>query len=357
MTLSARRRGPLFPTPRALAAGTGLSPRAHAAAGLAAAGLAAILASLIAPHARAHAAPGARVGTLRLVSKPEAQAYLDGKYLGLTPLVRRGVTAGRHTVELRTGNGRVRTRTVQMPAGGQSTVNFHFPPPRKGSPGTLVVSSVPWSQVFLDGKSIGTTPIEGYRVAAHSYMLELRASNGQRLKRVVWVEAGQRYRVVHRFDAPGPTRIRGPSGWVRINTTPPSKVWIDGKVAGQTPVFDHVLSVGFHQVKLVTRDGRTHLKTLRIAKDQTTQLVYRFPPKAQPEDHPKMGFLRVAANVEARVYVDGKPVGWTPLMDAPVRAGRRHVTLRAGRQHRSYVLRFRAGFTRSISVRFVKRRR
>ncbi len=67
--------------------------------------------------------------------------------------------------------------------------------------GQLMINSVPWSQVTVDGRPIGNTPIRGLRVVAGVHTIEL--VNGlrpaQRTTRHVTVDADQTTPVVVRF--------------------------------------------------------------------------------------------------------------------------------------------------------------
>lgn len=60
----------------------------------------------------------------------------------------------------------------------------------------------------------------------------------------------------------------------------------------------------------------------------------------------------MAANVEAAVSIDGKTVGWTPLIDHPLRPGRHKVVVTYRKRRRSYWIHIRAGYTRAVNVRF-----
>jgi serine/threonine protein kinase len=47
------------------------------------------------------------------------------------------------------------------------------PKPRSGRPGRLTVLAVPWAEVFVDGRTVGTTPVEALKVDAGQHRLRL----------------------------------------------------------------------------------------------------------------------------------------------------------------------------------------
>ena len=301
----------------------------------------------------ARGAPPHRTGTLSVQSSPKAQVFLDGQSIGITP-VKQVLRPGSYKVELRTFRGRSTYRDVVIRADKRVSLVYRFTPVRRGGTGTLEVHSHPFSQVFLDGRAVGDTPLRGYRLAGRSYNLELRTSNGQSYKRIVYVERGKTARVFHTFPKPGAPAASGPSGWLRVNSTPPAVVFVDGKRAGHTPLVDYDVRVGAHVVKLVAADKRTHQRTVHIGRDKTTQFVYRFPPKTAAEDRPHYGCIRIASNRPAEIFIDGKEVGFTPLIDYQLRPGLHRVVLKRRKRRKHYRIRIRAGYTRTISARFYR---
>ncbi len=76
--------------------------------------------------------------------------------------------------------------------------------PPAAEPGTLVVNSYPWSNVFVDGKSVGRTPVRGMELPAgkHSVKLVFPSVNNQEITQSVTIEAGGKASVIKKLDAP-----------------------------------------------------------------------------------------------------------------------------------------------------------
>jgi hypothetical protein len=69
-----------------------------------------------------------------------------------------------------------------------------------GSPGTLVINSVPWALVFIDGRDTGrSTPLMGYTIPPGTHEVKLQTATGQVHVERVTVAAGQTVRVMRRF--------------------------------------------------------------------------------------------------------------------------------------------------------------
>src|SRR5690606_7156467 len=69
----------------------------------------------------------------------------------------------------------------------------------RGGRGTLVVNSLPWSEVYVDGRRRGNTPIPSLQLPAGEHRIELRTADGRTHRETVTIEANTTARVVHRF--------------------------------------------------------------------------------------------------------------------------------------------------------------
>ena len=119
-------------------------------------------------------------------------------------------------------------------------------------------------------------------------------------------------------------RMAGDLGAVTIRSKPEgAEVFIDGVLQGRSPLLDHPVPTGEHELRL------THPEC------EPEELPFRLEPELpldlQPEMTPKVlfGFLTVtttpAEGVE--IYLDEKPVGRTPLA-APLRVQTRRYLMR-----------------------------
>ncbi len=69
-------------------------------------------------------------------------------------------------------------------------------------------------------------------------------------------------------------QVNGPKGTLRLNTRPWSKVTVDGKAVGNTPLMNLVLAAGSHKIKLVNSEfGLSKTITIDIPAGQTVTKV------------------------------------------------------------------------------------
>lgn len=66
--------------------------------------------------------------------------------------------------------------------------------------GTLVIQTLPWARVFLDGRDTGrNTPVRSLSVPAGTHRLGLRTHDGTMHEESVTVTAGETLRIVRQF--------------------------------------------------------------------------------------------------------------------------------------------------------------
>jgi hypothetical protein len=103
--------------------------------------------------------PGAIGGFVSVRSPLELQVLEDGKLLGSTNAERLMLPTGRHQLDLVNDSLHFRTTArVDVEAGKVATVPVTIPN------GSLSVNALPWAEVFLNGRAIGTTPLANLAV-------------------------------------------------------------------------------------------------------------------------------------------------------------------------------------------------
>ncbi len=100
------------------------------------------------------AATGAPTGNVVVESPAELRLLESGQLLGLSNAAPLPLSVGRHQLDLVNDALELRlTRTVTIEAGKVTRVSVPAPD------GALFVNAAPWAEVFLDGRSIGVTPL------------------------------------------------------------------------------------------------------------------------------------------------------------------------------------------------------
>lgn len=78
-------------------------------------------------------------------------------------------------------------------------------------------------------------------------------------------------------SVPTPPVAAGP-GTLSVNSYPWSKVMLDGKEVGNTPLSGISVPAGHHELRLVFADGREHDQGIDVQADEETKVVKKLPP-------------------------------------------------------------------------------
>ncbi len=108
-------------------------------------------------------------GWFAVDSPVELRILENGQLLGLSGGAPLMLSAGRHQLELVNEGIEMRlTRTLTVDPGKSTRLSVPVPN------GTIAVNASPWAEVFLDGKSIGTTPLGSIAVSVGSHEIVAR---------------------------------------------------------------------------------------------------------------------------------------------------------------------------------------
>lgn len=120
-------------------------------------------------------------GTLAVSSRIPAQIFENGTLLGSTDTPRILLAAGRHDLEFSNAalGYRVR-RAMQISPGRTTSLTLEVPS------GTLHINALPWAEVWVDGRSVGETPIANLSMPIGNHELTFRHPElGEQRKTVV----------------------------------------------------------------------------------------------------------------------------------------------------------------------------
>jgi PEGA domain len=161
-----------------------------------------------ATRATGPAAPPARAATPgRLVVRstpPGALVYLNGRRRGSTPVAIRGLAPGTYTVRVARSGYRDQTQRISVSASGSRDVSFRLQrPPAPAAPastgtftGSIYVDSRPrGARVLLDGRAVGTTPVQLGDVSAGTHVVRIELDEHRPWTTSARVVSGQVIRV------------------------------------------------------------------------------------------------------------------------------------------------------------------
>lgn len=171
------------------------------------------------------------------------------------------------------------------PAPVGSVEDPNCPAPR---PGTLTLATEPWTAVSVDGVVVGTTPLFRFELAAGPHTLTLvNASRGVNVSEDVVIEEGHAHKLklvlalsageaVLNDDHDGADIAcidDDEAAFVTVDTRPWAKVWVDGRLAGVTPLFKFKVSAGAHAVRLMTGAGQVRAVRFTAGAGETVKVV------------------------------------------------------------------------------------
>lgn len=251
-------------------------------------------------------------GTAIIESSPVGAAVVvDGATRGVTPMTLT-LTAGPHAVEVMR-EGVQRTRTVQVQAGGTVShfVEFAAMPPVAPTVtmGRLEIGSDPaGARVTIDGTARGTTPLTLPSMAPGEYTVVVAAATNS-VTRKVTVTAGNTATIFSSVAAPPAGNA---AGWLTVQAPFEMQILQEGRLIGTSAAERLMLPVGRHDLEFVnTAFEFRRVLAAQITAGNTSRLRVDVPN----------GLLSVNAVPWAEVFIDGDPVGTTPLGNLTVPVG------------------------------------
>ena len=167
-----------------------------------------------------------------------ATISVDGETRGTAPLTIDGLEPGEHQVVIQRA-GKTQRRTVAVTAGATASLVITNAAVSAESGWMSAKASTPLL-VYERGELIGTTEAERIMLPAGTHSLEFVADAlGFRSRRNVTITPGQTTT----------TPITLPQVPANINAVPWAEVTIDGVASGQTPIANHLLTIGTHDVE------------------------------------------------------------------------------------------------------------
>jgi hypothetical protein len=251
------------------------------------------------------AAPIVTEGSATIISRPEgAQVLIDGVARGATPL-KISLPIGSYTLELQNGTAK---RSLPLVIEAGSTVRQYVDLAPGGTmTGQIEVTSEPaGAQVTVDGVPRGATPllVDGIEPGQHAVVI---SQGGTAVNRIVQVSAGTTATVV---ASVAPSGAAG--GWITLNTPIDLQVLEAGKLLGTSSMERLMLPAGRHELELASSafDFRTTVQVV-VPAGRTTTVNVSLPK----------GTLSINALPWAEVWLDGQPLGTTPLGNVAVPIG------------------------------------
>jgi hypothetical protein len=180
------------------------------------------------------------LGQLRIRTEPAgARVSVDGVARGVSPITVADLPPGEHAVVLESDLGSVK-QTVTIEAGNTASLMVPLAAPEGAMvSGWMAIAAPSVVQLFEGGRLIGTSQSDRLMVSAGRHEIEIVSDAlGYRVTRSIQVAPGK----------VTPIRIEFPKGTISLNATPWAEVWVDGEKIGDTPIGNHQLTLGPHDL-------------------------------------------------------------------------------------------------------------
>ena len=256
-----------------------------------------------------------RMGALRIETDTAgADVTIDGTFRGKTPLLL-SLATGDHSVRVEQG---FLNRTLPVSIAERTTMVHHISwPAAQATPlttGGIEITSDPRGQsVSVDGQPRGITPLTVTNLTTGEHEVIIR-KDAATIRRTVQVEAGATASLMFTAGASGVS-----SGWLAISVPIPLQIYEGTRLVGSTESDRILVTAGSHTYDLVNeRFGFRVSRAVQVTAGQTASISVALP----------RGTINVNAVPWAQVWIDGQPLGETPIGNVSWTIGAHEIVLR-----------------------------
>ena len=147
------------------------------------------------------------------------------------------------------------------------------PSPRAGGPGSVSIRSRPDGVVYVDGKPLGTTPIDAHTLPTGAHTIEVRLGGHATASREVQIRSGSDQLLEFQLQ-----REAAGLGTLTLRSNPPSVVYVDGKPIGTTPVADLSVAAGLRVVEWKLGGHATERREVSVGSGKSLNLDVTLSP-------------------------------------------------------------------------------
>ena len=253
-------------------------------------------------------------GTLVVTTNPAGfQIFVDGQPRGVTPVTVE-LAPGSHELKIAT-EGEPRIIPFTVAAGSTVAQTIEIP---KAAPltGELTIRSEPaGARVTIDDIPNGTTPVTIDRLTPGPHTVTVQ-NDLSTVTQNVTIEPGIRASLVVPMTAPQGMPV---SGWISVAAPAEVQVYEEGRLLGTSQSDRIMVSAGQHTLEIVNEPlGYRATRSLTVAPGKVSAVRLDWPN----------GSMALNAQPWAEVWVNGKPVGETPIGSFAVPVGTHEVTFR-----------------------------
>ena len=235
-------------------------------------------------------------GYINISSSPEqgAKAFVDGEYIGVTPIKTDKIKSGEHKVMVMKDMYKMTEKSFTVTDGQTTNATLNM----SANFVNVTITTDSQSDIYVDEEYKGKGKWTG-RLSDGAHIFEAKKTNHRVSKKSLDLVMGETKIIT--LEAPTPIY-----GEIDINTTPMgATIYIDGKNYGETPNYISDILIGEHELKLTKQGCAEVKKTIIIEEGETLSLIEKLQTGKE---------ISISTGHSGdKIYVDGNYVGVSPI--------------------------------------------
>ena len=235
-------------------------------------------------------------GYINISSSPEqgAKVFVDGEYIGLSPIKTDKLKSGTHTVRVMKDMYKMKEQSFTVADGQTTNATLNM----SANFVDVTINTDSQSDIYVDEEYKGKGRWTG-RLSDGEHIVEARKANHRASSKAVELVLGETKTIT--LEAPKPIY-----GSLEINSSPMNaNIYIDGKHYGETPNYINEIIIGSHELKL-TKQGCSEIKkAITITEGETLSVNEKLQTGKE---------ISISTDKSGdKIYVDGNYVGISPI--------------------------------------------
>ena len=235
-------------------------------------------------------------GYINVTTSPEsgAKVFVDGEYLGLSPIKTDKLKSGSHTVRVMKDMYKMKEQSFVVNDGQTTNATLNM----AANFVNVTINTDIDSDIYVDEEYKAKGKWTG-RLSDGSHIFEARKTNHKSSSMNVELVLGENKTFALEYPAPI-------NGSCEINTSPMgAEIYIDGKHYGQTPNYINEILIGTHELKLEKQGCSPITRTITIRENETLSINEKLQTGKE---------ISISTDQYGdKIYVDGSYLGTSPL--------------------------------------------
>ena len=244
-------------------------------------------------------------GYINVTTSPEqgAKVYVDGKYIGESPIKTDKLASGTHTVRVMKEMFKMKEQTFTVNDGQTTNAALNM----AANFVSVTINTDTDADIYVDGDYKGKGRWTG-KLSDGLHNVEARKANHKPTAKTLDLVLGATQTIT--LDAPKPI-----NGSIDVNSSPMgATIYIDGKSYGETPNYINNVLIGTHELKLEKQGCITITKTINVKEGETLTVNEKLVSQQTTDNRQQASgnaSQDISGTINGHEYVDlGLSVKW-----------------------------------------------